>query len=98
MSTNINTQSLKKFIMQTLNVGQKLDFMEAKNLGVTDEYNKVDKDEAYIYVADALNNEDLYTKFATMYIEYTKAENNEVDEEKAKEEQNRVNEKNEPKA
>lgn len=98
MSTNINTQSLKKFIMQTLNVGQKLDSMEAKKLGVLDEYNNaVGQDEIDISVEDVLDNEDLYAQFATMYTAEIE-KNNEVDKEKEKEEQNKVNEKNEAKA
>ena len=98
MSTNINTQSLKKFIMQTLNVGQKLDSMEAKKLGVLDEYNNaVGQDEIDISVEDVLENEDLYAQFATMYTAEIE-KNNEVDKEKEKEEQNKVNEKNEAKA
>ena len=98
MSTNINTQSLKKFIMQTLNVGQKLDSMEAKKLGVLYEYNNaVGQDEIDISVEDVLDNEDLYAQFATMYTAEIE-KNNEVDKEKEKEEQNKVNEKNEAKA
>ena len=98
MSTNINTQSLKKFIMQTLNVGQKLDSMEAKKLGVLDEYNNaVGQDEIDISAEDVLDNEDLYAQFATMYTAEIE-KNNEVDKEKEKEEQNKVNEKNEAKA
>ena len=98
MSTNINTQALKKFIMQTLNVGQKLDSMEAKKLGVLDEYNNaVGQDEIDISVEDVLDNEDLYAQFATMYTAEIE-KNNEVDKEKEKEEQNKVNEKNEAKA
>ena len=98
MSTNINTQSLKKFIMQTLNVGQKLDSMEAKKLGVLDEYNNaVGQDEIDISVEDVLDNEDLYAQVATMYTAEIE-KNNEVDKEKEKEEQNKVNEKNEAKA
>lgn len=98
MSTNINTQSLKKFIMQTLNVGQKLNSMEAKKLGVLDEYNNaVGQDEIDISVEDVLDNEDLYAQFATMYTAEIE-KNNEVDKEKEKEEQNKVNEKNEAKA
>ena len=98
MSTDINTQSLKKFIMQTLNVGQKLDSMEAKKLGVLDEYNNaVGQDEIDISVEDVLDNEDLYAQFATMYTAEIE-KNNEVDKEKEKEEQNKVNEKNEAKA
>lgn len=98
MNTNINTQSLKKFIMQTLNVGQKLDSMEAKKLGVLDEYNNaVGQDENDISVEDILDNEDLYAQFATMYTAEIE-KNNEVDKEKEKEEQNKVNEKNEAKA
>ena len=84
MSTNINTQSLKKFIMQTLNVGQKLDSMEAKKLGVLDEYNNaVGQDEIDISVEDVLDNEDLYAQFATMYTAEIE-KNNEVDKEKHK--------------
>ena len=98
MSTNINTQSLKKFIMQTLNVGQKLDSREAKELGVLDEYNNaVGQDEIDISVEDVLDDKDLYAQFATMYTAEIE-KNNEVDKEKEKEEQNKVNEKNEAKA
>lgn len=102
MSTNINTQLLKKFIMQTLNVGQKLDSMEAKKLGVLDEYdeynNAVGQDEIDISIEDVLNDKNLYTQFAKMYTEAENEKNNEVDKEKEKEEQNKVNEKNEAKA
>ena len=84
MSTNINTQSLKKFIMQTLNVGQKLDSMEAKKLGVLDEYNNaVGQDENDISVEDVLDNEDLYAQFATMYTAEIE-KNNEVDKARRK--------------
>ncbi|MDO5307313.1 MAG: hypothetical protein Q4E83_06110, partial [bacterium] len=73
--------------MQTLNVGQKLDSIEAKKLGVLDEYNNaVGQDENDIPIEGILDDKDLYTQFATMYTAEIE-KNNEVDEEKAKEEQ-----------
>ena len=96
MSTNINTQSLKKFIIKQ--IGLRFDEKEARDLKMLKEYNNaVGQDEIDISVEDVLDNEDLYAQFATMYT--TEIEkNNEVDEEEAKKKQYKVNEKNEAKA
>ena len=96
MSTNINTQLLKKFIFKQ--IGLRFDEKEARDLKMLKEYkNAVEQDETDISLEDVLNNKNLYTQFVTMYT--TEIEkNNEVDEEEAKKKQYKVNEKNEPKA
>ena len=97
MSTNINTQLLKKFIFKQ--IGLRFDEKEARDLKMLKEYkNAVEQDETDISLEDVLNDKNLYTQFAKMCKEAEIEENNEEDEEKAKEEQNKVNEKNEAKA
>lgn len=96
MSTNINTQSLKKFIIKQ--IGLRFDEKEARDLKMLKEYNNaVGQDVDDISIEEILDNKDLYTQFATMYTAEIE-KNNEVDKEKEKEEQNKVNEKNEAKA
>ena len=97
MSTNINTQLLKKFIFKQ--IGLRFDEKEARDLKMLKEYkNAGEQDETDISLEDVLNDKNLYTQFAKMYTEAENKKNNEVDEEKAEEEQNRVNGKNKPKA
>lgn len=96
MSTNINTQSLKKFIIKQ--IGLRFDEKEARDLKMLKEYNNaVGQDVDDISIEEILDNKDLYTQFATMYTAEIE-KNNKVDKEKEKEEQNKVNEKNEAKA
>ncbi len=97
MSTNINTQLLKKFIIKQ--IGLRFDEKEARDLKMLKEYNNaVGQDEADIPIEGILDDEDLYAQFATMYTAEIEKNNEEVDKEKEKEEQNKVNEKNEAKA
>ena len=67
MSTNINSSDLRNFIIK--NINNKLDYREAKELDIEDEYNAVaeELDTVEIDIDDIIDNKDLYEQFAIMY-------------------------------
>ena len=89
MSTQINTNILKTFILDK--VGNGLAKWEAKKLDIdTDDFAAADIDENDIAdVGEMLNNNKLYEMFATMY-EEEELEASAKDEDKEKEEQTKV--------
>ena len=93
--TTVNTQQLYQFIQKK--VGNTLTQKEALKLGLNKEYNEtsleLDVDE--IDIDDIIEDKDLYAQFATLYIEDKEKTQAAKDEEKEKEEQNKVQDKNE---
>ena len=68
MSTSINANVLKNFIMKT--VGNDLTAKEAQKLGVDDEYQAAveELDVNSLDLDDIIQDTDLYEQFATLYV------------------------------
>ena len=98
MSTNINANVLKNFIVKTIGA-EKLTQSQAQKYDINaDKYTEANTDEnAYLDLDEILDNEDLYEQFATMYVEEQDKESA-VDAEKEKEEENKVKDKGNSKA
>ena len=99
MSTNINANVLKNFIVKTIGAN-KLTKNEAQRYDI--DANKfveanTDKDQTFLNIDEILDDKDLYEQFATMYVEEQDKEN-EVNSEKEKEEATKVQDKGESKA
>ncbi len=87
MSMNINTNDLTTFIKQRLGLGNEVDRNEAKVLGAESEFNRMAEDKDVINVDDIVADldGDLYTKFATLYVQEQEKTDAKEDEEKEKE-------------
>ena len=98
MSTNINANVLKNFIIKTIGAN-KLTKNEAQRYDIdANKYVEANKDEnAYLELNEILDDSDLYEQFATMYVEEQDKEN-EVNEEADKEKAAKVQDKSESKA
>ena len=98
MSTNINANVLKNFIVKTIGA-EKLTQSQAQKYDIDeDKYTEANTDEnAYLDLDEILDDKDLYEQFATMYVE-EKDKENEVNSEKEKEEAVKVQDKGESKA
>ena len=98
MSTNINANLLKNFIVKTIG-GDKMFQQQAQKVGVEgSKFAEADTDEnAYLDLDEILQDTDLYEQFATMYVEEQDKESA-VDAEKEKEEENKVKDKGQSKA
>lgn len=98
MSTNINANVLKNFIVKTLGA-DKLTQNQAQKFDIAqDKYVEANKDEnTYLELDEILADTDLYEQFATMYVEEQDKEN-EANAEKEKEEAAKVQDKGESKA
>ena len=94
MNTNINTSLLKTFILEK--VGDTLNADEAQKLKITDEYENIaeELDQTEIHFEDIVQDEDIYEQFATLYIEEKEQKAAAKDKEAEKEEQNKVQDKN----
>ena len=94
MNTNINASLLKTFILEK--VGDKLNADEAQKLKITDEYENLaeELDQTEIHFEDIVQDEDLYEQFAVLYTEEKEQKAAAKDEEAEKEEQNKVQDKN----
>ena len=94
MSTSINPNALKNFILQT--VGTKVAQGQAQKHGIdADKYEEANVDENnYLELDEILQDEDLYAQFATMYVEKQEKEQAAKDKEQEKEEQMQVKDKN----
>ena len=68
MSTSINANILKNFIIKT--VGSELTSKEAQKLGIENEFQDAanELDVNMIDIDDVLDNNDLYEQFATLYV------------------------------
>lgn len=98
MSTNINANLLKNFIVKTVGA-DKLTRNEAQRYDIdANKYTEANTDSnEYLDLDEILDDKDLYEQFATMYVEEQDKEN-EVNSEKEKEEANKVQDKGESKA
>ena len=96
MSTQINQNILKNFIINNLGIN-KLTQKEALKYDVDrKEFKEIDTDENnYATLNEVLDDDKLYEQFATMYVEYRDNKANEKDAEKEKEEEIKVKDKNE---
>ena len=94
MNTNINTSLLKTFILEK--VGDKLNADEAQKLKITDEYENLaeELDQTEIHFEDIVQDEGLYEQFAVLYTEEKEQKAAAKDKEAEKEEQNKVQDKN----
>lgn len=96
MSNTINANVLKNFIIKTIG-GDKLTSKDAQAYDVKqDKFADADIDEnGYLDLDEILDNKDLYAQFATLYVEDKEQKADAKDAEKEKEEQTRVQDKNE---
>lgn len=94
MNTNINASQLKTFILEK--VGDKLNANEAQKLKITEEYNNLaeELDQTEIHFEDIVQDGDLYEQFAVLYTEEKEQDTAAKDKEAEKEEQNKVQDKN----
>lgn len=99
MSTNINANVLKNFIVKTIGA-DKLTHNQAQKFDIDGKkYAEANKDEnAYLELDEILQDSDLYEQFATMYVEEQDKDKAAADEEKEKEEASKVQDKGESKA
>ena len=97
MSTNINANVLKNFIVKTIGA-DKLTQNQAQKYDIDgNKYVEANKDEnAYLELDEILQDSDLYEQFATMYVE--DKDKAAADKEKEKEEAAKVQDKGESKA
>ena len=95
MSTQINANILKNFIVKTIGA-DKLAQNKAQGFGIDkNEFAEANEnDNNYLELDEILDNDDLYAQFATMFVEEQEAKANEKDAEKEKEEKNKVKDKN----
>ena len=95
MSTQINANILKNFIVKTIGA-DKLAHDKAQSFDIDN--NKFDEvnenDNNYLEIDEILDDHDLYEQFATLYVEEQDKKANELDAEKEKEEKNKVKDKN----
>ncbi len=99
MSTNINANVLKNFIVKTLGA-DKITHNQAQKFDISqDKYVEANKDEnTYLELDEILDDTDLYNQFATMYVEEQDKDKAARNEEKEKEEAAKVRDKGESKA
>ena len=95
MSTNISANVLRNFISKTIG-GDKIAVDRAGKFDIdrdkAEEINENDNN--YIEIDEILDDNELYEKFATMFVEEEKEAKNEKDSEKEKEEKYKVKDKN----
>lgn len=100
MSTNINANVLKNFIIKTIGA-DKLTQNEAKKYDIDankfNEANTIDENN-YLELDEIMQDSDLYAQFATMYVEEQDKKSEIADKEKQKEEAAKVQDKGESKA
>ena len=99
MSTNINANVLKNFIIKTVGAN-KLTQNDAKKYDISrDEFQEANTDENnYLELDEIMDDTDLYAKFATMFEDEQDKQNDVADKEKQKEEATKVQDKGESKA
>lgn len=99
MSTNINANVLRNFIVKNIG-GDKLFENKAQSVGIdANNFKEANVDEnAYLDIDEILDNSDLYEQFATMFVEEQDKKAEVADEEKQKEEALKVQDKGESKA
>ena len=95
MSNQISTNILKNFISNTLGI-EKLTKNSAQEYKIdSNEFNEANVDENnYLDIDEILDNDELYDKFATLYVEDRDKKAETKDAEKEKEEETKVKDKN----
>lgn len=95
MSTNINANVLKNFIIKTVGADH-LTQKAAQKVGISqDQFNEANADEnQYLELDEILQDNDLYEQFATMYVEDKENKDTAKDEEAKKKEQTEIKGKN----
>lgn len=95
--TSINQNQLYHFVTTTLNIDKTLDENEAKRLGLESDYAELaeELDVNEIDIKDILLDKDFYELFATLYVEEKERKQEAKDKETEKEEQVKVQDKNE---
>lgn len=95
MSTNINANVLKNFIIKTVGADH-LTQKAAQKVGISqDQFNEANADEnQYLELDEILQDNDLYEQFATMYVEEKENKDTAKDEEAKKKEQTEIKGKN----
>ena len=99
MSTNINANVLKNFIIKTVGA-DKLTRNEAQKYDIdANKYQEANIDENnYLELDEIMQDSDLYAQFATMYVEEQDKKSEAADDEKQKKEAAKVQDKGESKA
>lgn len=99
MSTNINANVLKNFIIKTVGA-DKLTRNEAQKYDIdANKYQEANIDENnYLELDEIMQDSDLYAQFATMYVEEQDKKSEAADDEKQKEEAAKVQDKGDSKA
>jgi hypothetical protein len=94
MSTNINSNILKNWIIK--NIGVKMSSQEARELGLEKEYKDLasEVDNNSIELDDILNDVNMYEQFAVLYTNEKEQSATVKDKEREKEEQLAVKDKN----
>ena len=95
MSTNINANVLKNFILKTVG-SEHLTEKTAQKYDIdADTFKEANVDENnYLDLDEIIENSDLYEQFATLYIQEQEEETTAKDKEQEKEEQRAVKDKN----
>lgn len=95
MSTNVNPNVLKNFIVKTIGANH-LTAKQAEKVGVdANKFAEANIDEnQYLELDEIIQDTDLYEQFATLYVEEQDKKAAAKDEEQEKEEQNTVKDKN----
>lgn len=95
MSTNINPNLLKNFIIKTIGSNH-LTEKQAQKVGIdAKDYQEANIDENnYLELDEILQDSELYEQFATLYVEDKEQKAATKDDEKDKEEQTKVKDKN----
>lgn len=95
MSTNINANVLKNFIVKTVG-SEHLTEKTAQKYDIdADKFKEANVDENnYLDLDEIIENSDLYEQFATLYIQEQEEETTAKDKEQEKEEQRAVKDKN----
>lgn len=96
MATNINPNVLKNFIVKNLGLNHLTEKQAQNKLGINaDKFDEVNKDEnKYVELDEIIQDDNLYQKFATLFVEEKAEKQNVKDQEKDKEEQAKIKDKN----
>ena len=94
MSAHIDSNILRNFIVKTIGA-DKLAHDKAQGFDIdNDKFSEANEnDNNYLEIDEILDDDDLYSKFATMFVEEQERKADEKDAEKEKEEKNKVKDK-----
>lgn len=95
MSTNINPNALKNFIVKTIGANHLTEKTAQKHGIDANKFEEANVDEnQYLELDEIIQNSDLYEQFATLYVEEQDKKTAAKDEEQEKEDQRAVKDKN----